>query len=124
MQKEPGIGRFAKKMRGTVSTSAEKAWSAAKLKVHSASGEAKSTAVGGLAGGAAATTAGAHVGIAAFGTAVSGAALLPVVVCVGVGAVAGFAAFKLFKDVKGRASQPGTDEAIRLPKQEPPKDST
>jgi hypothetical protein len=44
------------------------------------------------------------MGIAALGTAVSGAALLPVVACVGVGAVFGYAGYKLYKDVKARRS--------------------
>ena len=47
----------------------------------------------------------AHIGIAAFGTAVSGAALLPVVATVGVGAVAGYAAYEVYKDLKARRSQ-------------------
>jgi len=42
------------------------------------------------------------MGIAAFGTA---AALLPVVVTVAVGGLAGFAAFKLYQDVKGKRAQ-------------------
>jgi hypothetical protein len=42
------------------------------------------------------------MGIAAFGTA---AALLPVVVSVAVGGLAGFAAFKLYQDVKRKRAQ-------------------
>jgi hypothetical protein len=90
------------KIRKATAGSAGSAWNSLTSKAKAASDETKSTAIGGLAGGAAATAAGTHVGIAAFGTAVSGAALLPVAVCVGVGAVAGYAGYKLYKDVKGR----------------------
>lgn len=93
------------KIRKSVVDSAGTAWGVIKSKAKTASPETKSTAIGGLAGGAAATTAGAHVGIAAFGTAVSGAALLPVAVCVGVGAVAGYAGYKLIKDIKARRTE-------------------
>jgi len=89
-------------IKGEFGSVADRAWSAAKVKMKGASGEAKATGVGAAAGGVLASTAGAHMGIAAFGTAVAGTALLPVAITVGVGAVAGFAAFKLFKDIKAR----------------------
>ena len=102
-----------KVIRDKVTVAAARAWSATKAKTQGASGETKATTAGAAAGGIAATTVGSHMGIAAFGTAVSGAALLPVVITVGVGAVAGFAAFKLYQDVRAKRTPPSTKGAAR-----------
>ena len=102
-----------KAIRDRVTVATGRAWSAAKTRALGASGETKATTAGAAAGGIAATTVGSHVGIAAFGTAVSGAALLPVVVTVGVGAIAGFAAFKLYQDVKTKRAPPHAEDAAR-----------
>jgi hypothetical protein len=75
-------------------SSVNRAWSVTKSVTQKASGEAKATTAVAVAGGAVAATAGTHIGIAGFGTAVSDAALLPVAITVGVGAVAGYAAYK------------------------------
>ena len=98
-------GAFVRRIRDGLTTSAGRAWSAARSKTQNASGEAKATTAGAVAGGVVASTAGAHIGIAALGTAVSGAALLPVVATVAVGSIAGYAAYKVFKDLKARRSQ-------------------
>ena len=110
-------------IRDKVAQNAGRAWSIAKAnaqaatgKARQASGETKATTAGAAAGGIAATTVGSHMGIAAFGTAVSGAALLPVVVTVAVGGIAGFAAFKLYQDVKGKRAQPQAPETNRTTK--------
>ena len=92
-------------IRAKLANTASHAWSLARAKTKGASGEAKATTVGAVGGGVVASTAGAHIGIAAFGTAVSGAALLPVVATVGVGAIAGYAAYKVYKDVQEKRSQ-------------------
>ena len=94
-----------RRIRDGLTASAGRVWSSAKSKTKNASGEAKATTAGAAAGGIVASTAGAKIGIAAFGTAVSGAALLPVVATAGVGAIAGYAAYKVFKDLKARRSQ-------------------
>jgi hypothetical protein len=99
------FGGIVRRIQDRLITSAGRAWSAAKSKTQNASGEAKATTAGAAAGGVIASTAGAKIGIAAFGAAVSGAALLPVVVTVGVGAIVGYAACKGFKDLKARRSQ-------------------
>ena len=77
---------------------ANRAWSAAKAMNQKASGEKKATAAGAAAGGVVAVVCLPHVGIAAFGGAIAGATILPVALVVGVGAVAGFAAVKAYKD--------------------------
>lgn len=68
-------------------------------KLSNASPEVKSATAGGVALGGAGLATGAHVGIAALGTAVSGAVILPVAGAV-VGALAGYTAFKMAKDRK------------------------
>jgi hypothetical protein len=88
----------------TIAGASSSAWSKLKARVATASPETKSTTAGAFAGGAVAGTAGAHVEIAAFGTAVAGTALLPIV-CVGVGGVAGHAGYKFYRDIKTRRSE-------------------
>lgn len=92
-------------LRDKVTKTAGRAWKVARARTQATSGETKATTAGAAAGGVVASTAGAHVGIAAFGTAVSGAALLPMVATVGVGAVAGYAAYKLYKDFDAKRSK-------------------
>ena len=112
-------------IRDKLTAATGRAWSAAKAKARAASGEAKATTAGAAAGGVVATTAGAKIGIAAFGTAVSGAALLPVVVMVGVGAVVGYAAYKGYTDVKARRSQrPSVSEKVPTAVTDARKDKT
>jgi hypothetical protein len=94
-----------RRIRDGLTASAGRVWSVTKSKTQNASGEAKATTAGAAAGGVVASAVGAKIGIAAFGTAVSGAAFLPVVVTVGVGAIAGYAACKAYKDLKARRSQ-------------------
>lgn len=75
------------------------------VRANAASPEAKSATVGGAALGGVGLLTGSHVGIAALGTAVSGALLLPAA-GVAVGALAGYSAFKFVKDRKAARIDP------------------
>ena len=113
---EEATGPAAQEFRASMVSAAGKAWSTVRTATQNASGEAKATTAGAAAGGVVASTAGTHIGIAAFGTAVSGAALLPVAATVGVGAIAGYAVYKLAKDIKAKRSEPVVPIAQEQPK--------
>lgn len=82
-------------------------------KAASTSNEAKSAVAGAAVGGWVASAAGAHVGIVALGTGMSGAALLPALGTVAVGAVVGYAAYKGIQDVIGKIRRPDHQPQVK-----------
>ena len=85
----------------------------ARTKTQAASGETKATAAGATAGAATVAVIGPHIGIAALGTAVAGTALLPATLTIGLGAVLGFAAYKVHKDLKAKRSKQPDNTKLR-----------
>lgn len=95
-------------LTGAASAALARAAQATKVlgaKFSAASPEAKSATAGGATLGGLGLLTGPHVGIAALGTAVSGAVLLPAA-GVAVGALAGYSALKFVKDRKAARADP------------------
>jgi hypothetical protein len=93
----------------TNSPDESRGWKIAKglgRRLASASPEAKSAGAGAVVAGGFGMSFGPHIGIAALGTAVSGAVVLPVAGAM-VGAVAGYAVYVAIRDRRRRRNEAG-----------------